>query len=345
MIKGYIDRYDEGIIYGWAYNKTCSDPCIVEIYINQKYHSSGIANYYRPSLVNKGIHVTGNCEYRVPVKINNNNEYIIDAKVKDSNNKYHTLENSPLIRNSKPQIFYQHIAKTGGTTVNDILSRNFDKKYIRVHIEGNKDWSKTQIEKFQTYNYISGHIGIKSISKFINLNNFYNITLLRDPIQQLISHINWVYNISEDPTSKFFLSHTQEIKELSLFMRELDFNNEKHVQSFVKNIPNEGRFIFDNCQTRYFLGNPRVTKVDKQSYKEAKETMKLFDHIGTLTNFDKFISQIHKSLKMINEIKSNKVLNSRKNKSVITLTKNNEIILKPLTHYDQLLYNKIIKND
>jgi hypothetical protein len=107
------------------------------------------------------------------------------------------------IQNMK-KIFFMRIAKTAGSAFNLFLKKNFvgEAHCERYLIPNTNKFSK--IEHLKSLDYVSGHLRLPVFQE----NNFSNkeyflLAFLREPVAQLISHLNWVMHI-KDINPKFF---------------------------------------------------------------------------------------------------------------------------------------------
>lgn len=91
-----------------------------------------------------------------------------------------------LNRQNSRTLFFVHIPKTAGTTLNSTLSKSF---LPEENISIDKDWSQT-LDAFWTYDlekikYIHGHIPLSALEEFSSQVDI--ITLMRDPVELLVS--------------------------------------------------------------------------------------------------------------------------------------------------------------
>lgn len=242
--------------------------------------------------------------------------------------------------NKKDKILFLHIPKTAGTSVNLMLSKGFQTNRIKLHAESERS-SRYKDINWQNFDFISGHLLLRELTTLIPAhNNVLKITILRNPIQQLLSHINWVKYISNDTNSKFFKNHPDDIKDFSLKLREINFNKANEVIFFLENMPDIGHRLFNNCQTRYLMDKAsiRISAADAQ---KAIDSLSFFDYVGTLENLENFIQKIYFEMNWSVKTKVIKS-NALKNKYKVNIdSKKIEEALYPLYCADQILYEHI----
>lgn len=166
-------------------------------------------------------------------------------------------------------IYFMHIPKSGGTTIDHIFIKLFSilKNYHFKRFKYDKELKKNRLLKSEidlSKNYfISGHLDYNFCN---NLNNVYKCSIVRDPIDRVISHY------------KFMV---------------FKFNSTPDKYTFKMFINNEIKNNRDNLITRHFSGllNEKKEIVDKDS-NQAKTNIDFFDSIYTFNNWDKFLSEI-----------------------------------------------------
>jgi len=344
MIDGYLDKIVDDKVIGWAYHDTSPLPCEIKLYINGELNTAGFANQLRPGLKKKGKHPTGKCGFSIHLEKTSLDVDIEEVRaIAFLNEHAKELTNSPLLLYPNIHIFYQHIAKTGGTSLNELFAHHFPAKKVRFHIEGNRNWSDDQRAEFATYNFISGHVGLRRIAGMIDLSKFLKITVLRNPVRHLISHINWLSFVGQDLSSEFYLGHTEEVKQLAQYVNRFDFTTIEGVEKFKSDLPDEGYFLFDNCQTRYLISDPRVAKIDAAHFAEAEETLKQFDLVGKTEELDEFNAKVLDALGMPIDSALPRVKRLNANKAV-KIIKNDSIaaeVLHEFVQFDKKIYESI----
>lgn len=148
------------------------------------------------------------------------------------------------------KIFFIHIAKTAGSSFNAFLARHLNgedhcEKYL------NHYGFFSEFNHLKTLDYISGHLGLNIFVKNgFPRRDYFLMTFLRNPIDQLISHLNWVMCVY-DFGSDFFDTLPTDVQEISHELRSVDlYNTDVFVSTLVKFQP-----LFQNCQSSYFKDN------------------------------------------------------------------------------------------
>ena len=171
--------------------------------------------------------------------------------------------------NSDKSIFFMHIPKCGGTTIDHIFVKLFSilKNYNFKRFKHSEEIKKNKLSineiDYSKKHFISGHLNYDFCN---NLNNIYKCCIVRDPISRVISHYKFTV---------FRLKTTPEKYPFKMFINE------------------EVRNKRDNLITRHFSGllNEKIEIADEICQEAIKNT-KSFDSIYTLENWDKFLSEI-----------------------------------------------------
>lgn len=171
--------------------------------------------------------------------------------------------------NLDKSIYFMHIPKCGGTTIDHIFAKLFSilKNHNFKRFKHNNKIKKNKLSgneiDYSKKHFISGHLDYDFCN---NLNNIYKCSVVREPISRVISHYKFMV---------FRLNTTPEKYPFKIFINEEVTKNR------------------DNLITRHFSGflNEKKEIADEDCL-EAISNTKSFDSIYTLQNWDKFLSEI-----------------------------------------------------
>lgn len=144
----------------------------------------------------------------------------------------------------KQLLIYLHIPKTGGTTLTNVI----EQQYQQVHHYKEEDVAKLQKE-LQVAEALCGHIPFGA-HRYIT-RPFTYITMLRDPVEQVIS---WFYYRHQSPYLKKFPGSLDD------YLHDDQFN-----------------LTSENLQTRFICGD------DPPSFKRAKANLKNYFSVVGIT--------------------------------------------------------------
>ena len=345
-MEGSIETINKNFISGWAKQKNRM-PVRIHLLIDGKKAASVIADIFDAKYVFQKVQRNGNCGFRFNIKNLNIAE---KSRINIQLDSGQELANSPFSLKENPlnKLFFLHIPKTAGTSVNEILASHFSSGKVKTHIESYPDLKNfTAYPIGEKYDFISGHLNYYRAHKLFYMNVFKKITLLRNPFEQLVSHFRWLYFVAEDQNSSFFKNHTEIIKQIALRIRGIDFSNNNQVKHYINNLNIHEKTLFDNCQTRYLLHIHNKEKLTEEDADQALETLLAFDVVGTVENLPDFFDRVYNLFGW--EFNLENIAKKNENTSVKHIDINNpelSELLKPLIRHDQLLYESIrIRNE
>lgn len=339
--KGFLGAVDNQwgpVIHGWAICKTSDSPVTVKIVADSQMHYV-LSNKPRKDIAACGLHPTGDCGFSInvgqrlakPAKVN----VLLDVG---------EIESSRPNFISKP-IFFMHIAKTAGSSANRFFMEALGEKNVAVHVEAIKN-----PESLQGVRFISGHVGYESFFTdyfpYLGLErkDIYLATILRSPLKQLISHLNWVRHLLEPQQAGFLASHPPIVHEISHRLNDLDFSCPEDMARFVATMRSSERPLFDNCQSRYFYSGKRSSFYNQSDFNKALRNYNQFDFIGFTEKFEDGICFLAEKAGVVNRWERVPKVNVNNYNYGFDL-ENTDLIesILPLINFDNELY-KIASN-
>lgn len=168
---------------------------------------------------------------------------------------------------SKRSIFFMHIPKCGGTTIDNIFAKlsiilkNFNFKRFKY------DKSKNKIKLLESdinkRHFISGHLDYNFVE---NIDSIFKCTVVREPSARVLSHYRFML---------YKLKKTNEEYPFEMFIEDEIGSNR------------------DNLITRHFSGFLDLKKpITEQEKNKALINIEFFDHINSFDNWDNFLSYI-----------------------------------------------------
>lgn len=185
-------------------------------------------------------------------------------------------------------VFFMHIAKTAGSYVNHLLEAALGTAAVATHIEskiGNSvDLLRAHSGGVQVF---SGHVmqglwrDIAAPSELV----FKKITLLRDPIEHLASHLLWLDHYARPEKRKEYRQLDEAHQRISDRIAAIDLTDVGQLDAFLTGLSGHEVRLFDNCQARYFVmsGRREVEAMRPLSLADAKAlrvAAAAFDAIG-----------------------------------------------------------------
>jgi len=180
-------------------------------------------------------------------------------------------------------VFFVHIPKAAGSTINHYLENGFGKGYSQVaNFINKRDLFK---ERAVEADWLSGHVTypvIRDLLSEITNRKIRYFACMREPKAQVISHFNWLIEIGRR-TPEFFFGHPPRIQEMSLEIRSADLSKRCAIMHLLL----KHRGLFLNCQARVILGG-------QSSNDDAfiQKTISQFEFIGTSDNIGPLLSRI-----------------------------------------------------
>jgi hypothetical protein len=186
----------------------------------------------------------------------------------------------------KKPVFFLHIAKTAGSSVNSFFENKISGKSY-FHVESRLDW---QLMKFSGEHFISGHLTYKEFKNKLNVDDYFKVVTLRSPVAHLISHLSWIRKIVDDAVR--FDAHPEYIQNLSIKLKNTDMSNPSDLRRTISMFSVQELSLLDNTQTRYLRENAGAHPVVAEDISSAVKNLNEFDVVGCSENLDGFLSEI-----------------------------------------------------
>ena len=330
---GYTDSRIGPYISGWVVNKASNEPVLVRVRCGDevKYVE---ANIFRKDVAKQYPDLNSQCGFEVMFSKNNFSIPVVEI-----------IEVKTRLRQKKAELgdkklFLIHLPKTAGSSFNTIISNSVGASNVKFHIEGQEE----QWEKFSNNRYLSGHVRFNKYESYFKPKGFGSAVFLRKPINQLVSHLNWVRHIYDVRDTEFANNHPEAVKKIALQLSVLDYTNPEVMEEFSKNIPKPMYGLFDNMQVRFLANVPGDRRVSPQDCRLAINNLAKIDLLGITEKFQTSIASISLSTGM----DLNTHCDVHENQTKYTYGFNPlDVKLKqsiaPLIYFDNLLYKVGLK--
>lgn len=237
------------------------------------------------------------------------------------------------------KIYFLHIPKTGGTTINSFFRLHFSESQYLDHFENQKVILKSFLKNDSFY--LSGHVPYPRIKKELDcIFNLQKIVFLRDPYDHLVSHISWVYNLWSNEIR--LKKHPKEVQDLSCYLNKFNFSSEGDLELLVNEMSTYGIATFDNRQSRYLSDPPDSSKFNDDFLEISFKNSLEFEEIGIFEYFNESVRNICRSFQISHYPIPHK--NKSKNK-ISDSTKITREIFYPFYKYDLLLYKSVVNKN
>ncbi|MCA0048028.1 sulfotransferase family protein [Mesorhizobium sp. B283B1A] len=195
------------------------------------------------------------------------------------------------------KIFFLHIPKTAGSAFNHIFKPLFGPDRYFEHMESQPELFLSVQQDCRPF-FLSGHVYFEAACPLIERSDVFTVTILREPVAQLISHLKWVKYVGSpkypDPNAI-----DAEILEFARELFQVPLNDTERIAGFLDRPL--GLMLFDNLQVRY-LSDPFVPRIGPVQRTKAENNIKKFDLLFTLDDMEKALENLANKFPGIGDI-------------------------------------------
>ena len=196
-------------------------------------------------------------------------EYFLEKKVFENN--------SDKINNQK--LFFVHVPKTAGESVNALAGKMIGSDCVLSHIESSINLLNNINSIAFNVRYVSGHHRLPDVLSNIDRQIWFVLTIFRNPVEHLISHLKWVKIIGSPENLSTDDGHEDSIRDLACQLWKINLNDVDALAELIYEGSDLARQLFDNCQTRYMI-EYRENIINSRDAQQAVDAIKFVDYIG-----------------------------------------------------------------
>jgi hypothetical protein len=326
-------------IIGWAVHRKHK---IEEVTLTSENEDLATAklDIFRP-LVSKhfdDFHNSGSAGFKLVTPTLPKGKFFLRIVLK--NGKIIPIAEFELTKCDHPKLLFMHIAKAAGSTVNSFFASHYRNEQYAVHIESNEKW-RSSPDDLNKLHFLSGHIHLHALAKKLNLDDYYKVTVVREPFEQLRSHLSWIRKLSDPGEDQRFRQHPTYIQNFSAKLAKVDLSNPKALKEVMESLEDVEMQLVDNCQVRYFTQIPAGEAVNDAHPREAINASKVFDEIGTTDRTSAFLKEVASKMEWPEPDNFTRENITQNFYGLDTSKAEIRAVLEPYVRHDLLLYDHV----
>ena len=183
-------------------------------------------------------------------------------------------------------IYFVHLPKTSGTSLNEFISSHYQAEDCEIHFENSIRWGDAAaLKSLAGKKFLSGHVRYPVFRNRMPGMPHVKFTMLRDPVGQIASHLVWVRDLCDAKRKAEFDRHPEYIQRIAIRLADIDFRRPAELGDFFANMSKHERGLFDNCQTRYFLPNLPSERILDKYLAQALRNLDQLDVVGVTDRY------------------------------------------------------------
>jgi hypothetical protein len=215
--------------------------------------------------------------------------------VKAGNSRVERIAQLELYREQEQRLLFMHIAKAAGSSVNQYFSEHFSRRRQLVHMESSDRWlaNPPQLDGFF---FLSGHVAYPALLRRLDsLDRYRLVTVVREPLFQLASHLAWIRRLAEQGEEKRLRDHPQYVQNFACKLQATDFTDPRSIRATIESLTDRERALVDNCQLRYFT-RPAGEWVGSGDVEPALRAAEGFHRIGFAEDLPAFLAAVARDM-------------------------------------------------
>lgn len=216
------------------------------------------------------------------------------------------------------QGFFMHIAKTAGSYVNSLFAEALGPRFVE-HCE-----APGRLDITEDVALMSGHLYLHQWLQIEAAKGWTprRFTLLREPLGQLASHIQWLDHYAQDDYRDELAGLDPGTQEVVRQIAGTDLSDAGDVDRFLTTLSGKGVMYLDNCQARYFIaladGIGPETPLHYGMRPLLASALMAFDAVGTNADIPGFVARVSGALNLP-EVTPGAPVNAAKSQRAIDL--------------------------
>ncbi len=215
-------------------------------------------------------------------------ELMISAEL--DNGDEQRLSSIQLAQDEPKQIFYFHVAKTAGSSVNQYVTQHLRSSDWATHLESVPNWRASS--DVLRRHFLSGHLRYEVIRDQLDLSSFLTVATFRRPIEHVVSHLAWLRRLAEPGHEAEYAARTESIKALIHQLARMDLSSPAELAEMVSGLDAQQLNLIDNTQTRYVCRKQVSPRVGLAEAHSALENLKQIDIVGTAEQLGQVLARI-----------------------------------------------------